>query len=156
MTTFRQPIVNFSLRKEIFFVTVGSIAGAFTMHTPRAIFDLLGSTPYLITLLVAARVVNSDLPEVGFLLHLCVATIIGIVTGVFLHKVFKYNISRFTNGIVYGAISGVTVFTVFAIPVSQLVLAPNQIQVISELDPQMRLDAEQLTESNIARGLLDK
>jgi hypothetical protein len=50
----------------------------------------------------------------------------------------------------------VTVFTVFAIPVSQLVLAPNQIQVISELDPQMRLDAEQLTESNIARGLLDK
>ena len=117
------PRVNFSLRKEVFFVAVGSIIGALTMHLPRIAFDLLGNTPYFVTLLVAARVVDSSLPVVGFFLHLFVATTIGIVTGIFLHRLLKFNISKITRGIVYGIIAGVVVFVVFAIPVSQLLLA---------------------------------
>jgi len=34
------PIVNFSLRKEVFFVAIGSIVGAFTMHLPIMFLDI--------------------------------------------------------------------------------------------------------------------
>jgi len=129
--------VEFSLRKEIFFVAVGSIIGGLTMHLPRILFDITTGTQYLITLLVLARVVGSDSPEVGFALHIAVATIIGIVTGIFLHKVIKINISKIKNGLIYGIFAGVVVFAVFAIPVSQLFLGPNMAELLAELDPEM-------------------
>ncbi len=131
------PVVNFSLKKEIFFVAIGSIIGAFTMHLPRIFLDLIGDSSYIVALLVLAQVVNSTEPIVGFLLHIFVATTIGIVTGVLLHKVFKFNLSKITTGLVYGMISGIVVFVVFAIPVSQLLLGPNTAQILSEINPQM-------------------
>ncbi len=42
--------VGFSLRKEIFFVTIGSIIGGLTMHIPRVFFDVTFGNQYLITL----------------------------------------------------------------------------------------------------------
>ena len=150
------PRVNFSLRKEVFFVAVGSIIGALTMHLPRVVFDLLGNTPYFVTLLVAARVVDSSLPVVGFFLHLFVATVIGIVTGIFLHRLLKFNISKITRGIVYGIIAGVVVFVVFAIPVSQLFLGGNTAEILAELDPNMDLvEATELIQENFLMNLLD-
>ena len=131
------PVVNFSLKKEIFFVAIGSIIGAFTMHLPRIFLDLIGDSSYIVALLVLAQVVNSTEPIVGFLLHIFVATTIGIVTGVLLHKVFKFNLSKITTGLVYGMISGIVVFVVFAIPVSQLLLGPNTAEILSEINPQM-------------------
>jgi len=85
--------VGFSLKKEIFFVAVSSLVGAFTMHLPRVFLDITTDTQYLITLLVMARTVGSDSPITGFALHIVVATVIGIITGVFLHKIIKFNIS---------------------------------------------------------------
>jgi hypothetical protein len=41
-----EPIVNFSLRKEIFFVAIGSLVGAITMHMPRMFMDLFGDSSY--------------------------------------------------------------------------------------------------------------
>ncbi|MFB5598361.1 MAG: NAD(P)/FAD-dependent oxidoreductase, partial [Nitrosopumilaceae archaeon] len=150
------PKVNFSLRREVFFVAVGSILGAFTMHLPRIIFDLLGSTPYYVTLLVAARVVDSSLPAVGFLLHLGVATLIGIVTGIFLHRLLKFNISKISRGIIYGIIAGIVVFLVFAIPVSQLLLSKNMAEILTELDPSMTLiEANEVMQENLISNLLD-
>ena len=78
--------VGFSLRREIFFVAIGSFIGGLTMHIPRVLFDASIGTQYLITLLVMARTLGSNQPEWGFALHMFVATIIGIVTGIFLHK----------------------------------------------------------------------
>ncbi|QLH07470.1 NAD(P)/FAD-dependent oxidoreductase [Nitrosopumilus ureiphilus] len=132
-----QPIVNFSLRKEVFFVAVGSIVGAFTMHLPIIFSDLFGSSSYQIWLLTAARIVNSSQPEIGLALHFFVATIIGIVTGIFLHKVLRFNISRIPKGLTYGVISGTVVFVVFAIPVSQIFLGPNTIEILSEINPEV-------------------
>ncbi|MFQ5782758.1 MAG: NAD(P)/FAD-dependent oxidoreductase [Nitrosopumilus sp.] len=132
-----QPIVNFSLRKEVFFVAVGSLVGAFTMHLPIILSGLFGDSSYYVFLLVAAKVVNSSQPDVGLMLHFFVATIIGIVTGIFLHKVLRFNISRIPKGIAYGIISGVVVFIVFAIPVSQIILGPNTVEVITEINPNM-------------------
>jgi hypothetical protein len=130
-------VVNFSLKKEVFFVAIGSIVGAFTMHLPIMFLNLFGDSSYHIFLLVAARVVDSSLPEVGLALHFFVATIIGITTGIFLHKVFRFNISKITRGLSYGIISGVVVFVIFAIPVSQIFLGPNTIEIISEINPEM-------------------
>ncbi len=130
-------VVNFSLKKEVFFVAIGSIVGAFTMHLPIMILNLFGDSSYHVFLLVAARVVDSSLPEVGLALHFFVATLVGITTGIFLHKVFRFNISKITRGLAYGIISGVVVFVVFAIPVSQIFLGPNTIEIISEINPEM-------------------
>ena len=148
--------VGFSLRKEIFFVAVGSIIGGFTMHLPRIFLDITTETQYLVTLLVMAKVVGSNSPEVGFVLHITVATIIGIVTGIFLHKVIKFNISKIKNGLIYGIFAGIVVFTVFAIPVSQLFLGPNMAELITEIDPEMTfLEASEVVNENFVSSLID-
>jgi len=130
-------VVNFSLKKEVFFVAIGSIIGAITMHLPIIFLNLFGDSSYHIFLLVAAKVVNSSMPEVGLAIHFFVATVVGITTGVFLHRVFRFNISKITTGLLYGVLSGVVVFVVFAIPVSQIFLGPNTIDIILEINPEM-------------------
>ena len=148
--------VGFSLRREIFFVAIGSIIGSIIMHIPRIFFDVTTGTQYNLTLLVIAKVLNSDLPQVGFIFHIFVATIIGIITGIFLHKVIKFNISKITNGLIYGVMAGVIVFAVFAIPVSQLILGPNMIELITKLDPNMTLvEASEVVNENFVTGLID-
>ncbi len=126
------------------------------MHLPRIILDITTETQYLVTLLVMAKVIGSNSPEVGFVLHILVATIIGIVTGIFLHKVIKLNISKIKNGLIYGIFAGIVVFTVFAIPVSQLFLGPNMAELISELDPEMtHLEASEVVSQNFVSSLID-
>ena len=126
------------------------------MHLPRILLDITTQTQYLVTLLVLAKVVGSSSPEVGFALHIAVATIIGIVTGIFLHKVIKFNISKIKNGLIYGIFAGVVVFAVFAIPVSQLFLGPNMAELITELDPEMTLlEASELVNENFVSSLID-
>ena len=126
------------------------------MHLPRILLDITTETQYLITLLVMARVVGSDSPEVGFALHIAVATIIGIVTGVFLHRIIKFNISKIKNGLVYGILAGVVVFAVFSIPVSQVFLGPNMAKLLAELDPSMTfIEASEVVNENFVSGLID-
>ena len=155
MKNSKNLIVNFSLRKEVFFVVIGSIIGAFTMHLPQIFSDLVGNSSYIVTLLVSAKVVNSSDPIVGFLLHLFVATSIGIVTGVLLYKAIKFNLSKVTNGLLFGTIGGIVVFVVFAIPVSQLLLSPNMIDIFSELNPTMSIvEAVRIVEENFINQML--
>ncbi len=126
------------------------------MHLPRILLDITSETQYLVTLLVMAKVVGSGSPEIGFTLHIAVATVIGIVTGIFLHKVIRFNISKIKNGLIYGIFVGVVVFVVFAIPVSQIFLGPNMAELITELDPQMTfLEASELVEQNFVSNLID-
>jgi len=126
------------------------------MHLPRIFLDITTDTQYLITLLVMARVVGSSSPEVGFALHIAVATIIGIVTGIFLHRIIKFNISKIKNGLIYGIFAGVVVFVVFAIPVSQVFLGPNTAELLAELDPEMTfLEASEVVNQNFVSSLID-
>ena len=130
--------------------------GAFTMHLPRIFLDITTDTQYLITLLVMARVVGSDSPEIGFALHIVVATVIGIITGIFLHKVIKFNISKIKNGLIYGVFAGVVVFVMFSIPVSQIFLGPNMASILAELDPDMTLiEASEIIGQNFVSSLID-
>ena len=152
-----EPRVGFSLKREIFFVILASILGGIVMHLPRILLDSGDNfSQYRIALLVNASLVNSNLPEVGFALHIAVATSIGIVTGVFLHKIIKFNISQIRKAVAYGLFAGFIVFVVFAIPVSQLLLGPNTAEVLAELDPDMILSEEEnaQTEQSIVSGIL--
>ncbi|HYX54541.1 MAG TPA: C2H2-type zinc finger protein, partial [Nitrososphaeraceae archaeon] len=59
------------------------------------------------------------------MLHIFVATSIGIIAGLFLYKTNILNISKPSNGLKYGLFVGSLVFVVFAIPVQQFVLGPE-------------------------------
>jgi NADH dehydrogenase len=133
----KQPKVNFSLRREVFFVTLGSLLGAFTMFIPKILMDVTIDTQYYIIWLVFARVIDQNTIQAGILLHVFVATVIGLVTGLVLYKGKILNISKISNGIIFGIIAGMIAFVIFYIPVYQVLIAPNMIAVMTELDPQM-------------------
>ena len=64
------------------------------------------------------------------MLHIFVATSIGIIAGLFLYKTNILNISKPSNGLKYGLFVGSLVFVVFAIPVQQFVLGPEFVRTI--------------------------
>ena len=113
---------------------LASVIGAIFMHAPRIIAGHENFTQYKITLLVIARTVGSESFELGFIIHIGVAVIIGITTGVLLYKVLKFNILSFVHATAYGLLSGLVVFAVFAIPVATLILMPNGASVIQMIN----------------------
>lgn len=148
--------VSFSLKREIFFVTIGSIVGAITMFVPRVISDMTLDTQYYLIWLVFAKTLNTSSYITGFGLHIGVATIIGILTGIALHVGFKFNLSHLSRGILFGIISGTIVFAVFFIPVQHFVLSHNLVQILLEQDPQLSIEqAMSISESNMTKKILD-
>jgi NADH dehydrogenase len=152
-----QPRVDFSLRKEVSFVTLGSIIAAFVMFVPRTVLDITGGKVYYLGWLVFAHAIGSDSIIVGIALHVLVATVIGIIGGLILYRVLKIlNISKISNGIIYGIISGVSVFAVFFIPVNQFLLGPNMTEVLTQLDPKMTfLEASDFVQKNYTQSIID-
>ncbi len=150
-----KPRVNFSLRKEVFFITVGSIVGGITEVVPETITGLMfGVQNYF--WLAAARVVNSSSIIAGVALHIAVATIIGIFAGIILYKFNLLNISKIRNGFIFGLFAGGVVFVVFAIPVWQLVLNPNLAQIMAESGLGMtKAEASELIMENLVLSLAD-
>lgn len=148
--------VDFALRREVFFVTIGSLFGGFTMFLPRILLDLTSDTQYYLAWYVFARILGSDLISVGAFLHFLVATIIGIVTGLILYKSNLLSISKISNGLLYGIISGTVTYLIFFIPVQEFVLGPNMIQVLLEQDPSLSMqNAIDLVEQNKAVNMID-
>ncbi len=131
--------VDFSLKKEIFFVVIGSITGAFTMFVPRFIMDATAGTKYYVIWRAFAKIANSDSFETGMFVHILVATSIGIVAGLVLYKGNFLNISKIFHAFIYGIIAGTVVFVVFYIPVQQFLLAPNMAEVMSEINTEMSI-----------------
>lgn len=123
-STLDEPRVNYSLRREVAFVVLGSLAGAVTMHATQIYATAIGGNDYLRTLLVMARIVGSGEPAAGFALHMLVATVVGIVVGVVLYRAFGVSLSRLRNGVLYGLGVGMAVLVAFAVPVSAAVIAP--------------------------------
>ncbi|MGA9844036.1 MAG: FAD-dependent oxidoreductase [Nitrososphaeraceae archaeon] len=120
--------VDFSLRREVFFVVIGAIVGAVTFVIPKAIFEVEMGLPYYLTWVAFGHVVgfySSESVIAGIAIHMLTAISIGIVVGIFLYKTGILNISKLSNGLLYGVFAGLVVFVVFFIPVYQLVLAPE-------------------------------
>jgi NADH dehydrogenase FAD-containing subunit len=130
--------VDFSLRREVFFVVIGAIVGAVTMVIPKTLFEVQIGLPYYLTWIVfahAAGVYSSVSASIlaGGMLHIITAISIGIVTGIFLYKTNILNISKPSNGTIYGLIVGIAVFVIFFIPVNQFILSPNIAQTLAEV-----------------------
>ncbi len=120
--------VDFSLRREVFFVVIGAILGAITMVVPITLLYTGLGLPYYLTWMAFGHVLgvySSSSIITGISIHLITAISIGIAVGVFLYKTGILNISKLSNGILYGLLAGSIVFVVFFIPVYQFILAPE-------------------------------
>lgn len=133
-------IVDFSFKREVFFVVIGAIVGAVAMVIPKTLFEVQLGLPYYLTWIVfghIAGVYSSASASIiaGAMLHIITAVSIGVVTGIFLYKTNILNISKPSNGVIYGLITGIVVFAVFFIPVNQFVLSPEIIDILPEVQP---------------------
>src|SRR5215469_9768486 len=128
--------VDFSLRREVFFVVIGAIIGAITMVVPITFLYTGLGLPYYLTWVAFGHVIgvySSSSIIAGVAIHMITAISIGIAVGVFLYKTGILNISKLSNGLLYGLLAGSIVFIVFFIPVYQFVLAPEIARTMDEM-----------------------
>lgn len=119
--------VDFSLKREVFFVAIGAMLGAVSMLIPT-IFEVGMGLPYYVTWVAFGHVVgvySSNAAYAGIAIHTITAISIGIVIGVFLYKTGILNISKLSNGLIYGLFAGTVVLIVFFLPVYMLILQPE-------------------------------
>ncbi|MGI0002010.1 MAG: hypothetical protein ACRD42_02910, partial [Nitrososphaeraceae archaeon] len=100
--------VDFSFKREVFFVVIGAMLGAVFMLIPTA-FEVGMGLPYYVTWVAFGHVIgvhSSDAAFAGIAIHTITAISIGIVIGVFLYKTGILNISKISNGLLYGLFAG--------------------------------------------------
>jgi NADH dehydrogenase FAD-containing subunit len=122
--------IDFSFRREVFFIIAGALMGAIVYVIPITVFAIEEGSSYYLTWIVFGHLagVYSPITSViiaGFMLHVLTATCIGIIAGLFLYKTNILNISKPSNGLKYGLFVGSLVFVIFAIPVQEFVLGPE-------------------------------
>ena len=130
--------VDFSLKREVFFVVLGAMLGALSMLIPT-IFEVGMGLPYYVTWVAFGHVVgvySSNAAYAGIAIHTITAISIGIVIGVFLYKTGILNISKLSNGLVYGLFAGTVVLIVFFIPVYMLILQPEINRILNTSMPE--------------------
>jgi len=130
--------VDFSLKREVFFVVIGAMLGAVSMLIPTA-FEVGMGLPYYVTWVAFGHVVgvySSDAAFAGVAIHTITAISIGIVIGVFLYKTGILNISKLSNGLLYGLFAGSVILIVFFIPVYMLILQPEINRILTSTMPE--------------------
>src|ERR687891_458827 len=148
--------IDFSLKREVFYVVVGAVLGAITFGISESIFQILLGSPYYLVWIAFGHVLGVVSPisasiTAGIFIHAITSISIGIVIGIFLYKTGILNISKISNGVVYGLFAGSVVFVVFFLPVQYFVLSPQIANTMIEIDPSMtEIDAKQELESNFA------
>ena len=119
--------VDFSLKREVLFVVIGAMLGAVSMLIPT-VFEVGMGIPYYVTWVAFGHVIgvySSNAAFAGIVIHAITAISIGIVIGVFLYKTGILNISKISNGFLYGLLAGSVILVVFFIPVYFLILLPE-------------------------------
>ncbi|MDR4512916.1 MAG: FAD-dependent oxidoreductase [Nitrososphaeraceae archaeon] len=130
--------IDFSLKREVFFVVISAIIGGLTMVLPRTILELFSGEPYYMSWIIYGHVIgvySSHAALAGFVIHIITAISIGIITGIFLYRTNILNISKPVNGLLYGIFAGSIIFIVWAIPINQFVLMPESARTTAELYP---------------------
>ena len=124
-TTHHDHRVDFLMRKEITFVTFGSIVGALVMHVPGLFSDFFEDLSHVALLQILGGSADAHDTGAGLLLHTFVAAIMGIVAGVILFRALRLDISHLARGLVFGLLAGCAVFAVFTIPVTYIMIVPS-------------------------------
>jgi NADH dehydrogenase FAD-containing subunit len=122
--------IDFSFKREVFFIVVGGFIGALVMAIPMTFLSPGRAFGYDLTWIVFGHIVGINHPlsstvTAGVMIHILTGISIGIVSGVFLYKTNILNISKPSNGLYYGLFTGTLVYLIFAIPVEQFVLNPE-------------------------------
>ena len=145
--------VDFSLRREVFFVVIGAIIGAITMVVPITFLYTGLGLPYYLTWMAFGHVIgvySSSSVIAGVAIHMITAISIGVAVGVFLYKTGILNISKLSNGLLYGLLAGSIVFIVFFIPVYQFILAPEITRTTVEMKVTTTIESEEYPSSTTA------
>src|SRR5256886_16183735 len=119
--------IDFSFKREVFFIVIGGLVGALVMAIPMTFFSPGNAFGYDLTWIVFGHILGVNHPLLstfiaGITIHLVTGISIGIVSGIFLYKTNILNISKPSNGLRFGLLVGIIVYLVFAIPVEQVVL----------------------------------
>jgi len=122
--------IDFSFRREVFFIVVGGLVGALVMAIPMTFLSPGRTFGYDLTWIVFGHIVGVNYPLsstviAGITIHIITGISIGIISGIFLYKTNILNISKPSNGLYYGLFTGTLVYLIFAIPVEQFVLNPE-------------------------------
>jgi len=122
--------IDFSFKREVFFIIIGGLVGALVMAIPMTFLSPGRSFGYDLTWIVFGHIVGVNYPLLstviaGVTIHIITGISIGIVSGIFLYKTNILNISKPSNGLYYGLFTGTLVYLIFAIPVEQFVLNPE-------------------------------
>ncbi|MDX1373860.1 MAG: C2H2-type zinc finger protein, partial [Nitrososphaeraceae archaeon] len=139
--------IDFSLKREVFYVVIAAMIGGVIMSLPKFFYQLFIGEPYYLSWVIFGHVIgvySSYAAVAGFIIHMITATSIGIITGIFLYKTHILNISKPVNGLLYGLFAGSIIFVVWAIPINQFILLPENARTIAEIDP--RLSEQQMLE----------
>ena len=151
--------IDFSLKREVFYVVVSALIGAITMILPRTIYEYITGVPYYTSWIITGHVIgvySSYSATAGFILHLITAILIGIVAGIFLHKTKFWNISTPINGFIYGIFAGTIIFVVWATPINEFILIPENIRTTADIDPTLTAqEVSQQIQSNKLNILLN-
>src|SRR5215469_11194321 len=140
--------IDFSLRREVFFVVIGAITGALTMVLPITFLYTGLGLPYYLTWTTFGHVIgvySSSSIIAGIAIHMITAISIGVAVGVFLYKTGILNISKLSNGLLYGLLAGSIVFIVFFIPVYQFILAPQISRTMVEMKVTTTSESDEYT-----------
>src|SRR5215469_10574598 len=140
--------IDFSLRREVFFVVIGAIIGAITMVLPITFLYTGLGLPYYLTWTAFGHVIgvySSSSIIAGIAIHMITAISIGVAVGVFLYKTGILNISKLSNGVLYGLLAGSIVFIVFFIPVYQFILAPQISRTMVEMKVTTTSESDEYT-----------
>jgi len=142
--------IDFSFKREVFFIVAGALMGAIVMAIPMTFLYVGIGSGYYLTWIVFGHIVGvhsstiSSTIIAGFAIHITTATCIGIAAGLLLYKTNILNISKPSNGLRYGLLVGVIVYLVWAIPVGQFILNPEFGRALSST-----LSSSNITANNI-------
>jgi NADH dehydrogenase len=147
--------IDFSLRREIFFVVLGALFGGIMMMLPGMIYDFFYENgDYYTIWLIFGHVIgvySHYTILAGIAIHFLTASFIGIVLGIFLYKTGILEISKPLNGMFYGLFTGTVVFLLWSIPVQQLILNHTTAKTIALMHPSL---AQQAILNNLEKNLI--
>ena len=147
--------IDFSLRREVFFVVLGALLGAIMMMLPGILYDLIyGYGNYYLIWIIFGHVIgvySNYTILAGIAIHFITALFIGIVLGLFLYKTGILEINKPLNGLFYGLFTGTVVFFLWAIPVQHLILNHQTVKTIALMNPSL---SEQTISNNLQKDLI--
>jgi hypothetical protein len=128
--------IDFSIKREVFFVVLGALLGGIVMMILGMIYGVMfeKDNNYYTVWIVFGHVIgiySQYTILAGITIHFITALSIGIVIGTFLYKTGIMEISKPLNGLFYGLFTGTVVFLLWSIPVQQFILSPETAKTVA-------------------------